>query len=67
VIEQMSPAIRARGHRDDIHRILSAEEERFGQTLARGLRLFEEVAQRGGDISARKRSACTTPTASRSS
>jgi alanyl-tRNA synthetase len=38
-------------HRDDIHRILSAEEERFGQTLARGMRLFEEVAQKGGDIS----------------
>src|SRR5205809_242580 len=37
-------------HRDDIHRILAAEEERFGQTLARGMRLFEEVAQRGGDI-----------------
>jgi alanyl-tRNA synthetase len=38
-------------HRHDIHRILSAEEERFGQTLARGMRLFEEVAQKGGDIS----------------
>ena len=38
-------------HRDEIHRILSAEEERFDQTLARGLRLFEEVAQKGGDIS----------------
>jgi alanyl-tRNA synthetase len=38
-------------HRDDIHRILAAEEERFGQTLARGMRLFEEVAQKGGDIS----------------
>ncbi len=37
-------------HRNEIHRILSAEEERFGQTLVRGLRLFEEVAQRGGDI-----------------
>ena len=37
-------------HRTDIHRILSAEEERFGQTLARGLRLFEEIASKGGDI-----------------
>jgi alanyl-tRNA synthetase len=37
-------------HRTEIHRILSAEEERFGQTLARGMRLFEEVAERGGDI-----------------
>jgi alanyl-tRNA synthetase len=31
-------------HRDDIHRILSAEEERFGETLARGMRLFEGTA-----------------------
>jgi alanyl-tRNA synthetase len=38
-------------HRTEIHRILSAEEERFGQTLARGMRLFEEVAEHGGDIS----------------
>jgi alanyl-tRNA synthetase len=38
-------------HRADIHRILSAEEGRFGQTLARGMRLFEEVAEKGGDIS----------------
>jgi alanyl-tRNA synthetase len=38
-------------HRDEIHRILTAEEERFGQTLARGMRLFEEVAAKGGDIS----------------
>src|SRR5436190_6580442 len=38
-------------HREDIHRIVSAKEERFGQTLARGMRLFQEVAQKGGDIS----------------
>src|SRR5437588_3338663 len=38
-------------HRPEIHRILAAEEERFGQTLARGLRLFEEVAEQSGDIS----------------
>jgi alanyl-tRNA synthetase len=31
-------------HRDKIHQVLSAEEERFSETLARGLRLFEEVA-----------------------
>jgi alanyl-tRNA synthetase len=37
-------------HRDEIHRVLSAEEERFSQTLQRGMRLFEEVAARGGDI-----------------
>jgi alanyl-tRNA synthetase len=38
-------------HRDDIHRILSAEEERFGRTLERGLRLFEEIASKGDVIS----------------
>src|SRR5207249_3615287 len=38
-------------HRTEIHRILSAEEERFGQTLARGMRLFDEIAAKGGDIS----------------
>jgi alanyl-tRNA synthetase len=39
-------------HRDEIHRILTAEEERFGKTLERGLRLFEDVAKEGGgDIS----------------
>jgi alanyl-tRNA synthetase len=31
-------------HRDEIHRVLTAEEERFSETLARGLRLFEETA-----------------------
>jgi alanyl-tRNA synthetase len=52
VIEQMKSGYpELEEHRDEIHRILSAEEERFGQTLARGLRLFEEVAQKGGDIS----------------
>jgi alanyl-tRNA synthetase len=52
VIEQMSGSYpELEQHRSDIHRILTAEEERFGQTLARGMRLFEEVAARGGDIS----------------
>ena len=37
-------------HRDEIHRILTAEEERFGRTLERGLRLFEEIAARGDSI-----------------
>jgi alanyl-tRNA synthetase len=51
VIEQMKSGYpELDQHRQDIHRILSAEEERFGQTLARGMRLFEEVAQKGGDI-----------------
>jgi alanyl-tRNA synthetase len=52
VIEQMQddyPELAE--HRTEIHRVLSAEEERFGQTLARGMRLFEEVATKGGDIS----------------
>jgi alanyl-tRNA synthetase len=52
VIEQMGDGYpELREHRADIHRILSAEEERFSQTLARGMRLFEEVAEKGGDIS----------------
>src|SRR5947208_884316 len=52
VIEQMRSGYpELEEHRDEIHRVLSAEEERFGQTLARGLRLFEEVAEHGGDIS----------------
>jgi len=38
-------------HREEIHRILTAEEHRFGKTLERGVRLFEEIAQQGGDIS----------------
>jgi alanyl-tRNA synthetase len=38
-------------HRADIHRILTAEEERFSKTLERGLRLFEEVAVKGDVIS----------------
>jgi len=51
VIEQMGDAYpELREHRNDVHRILAAEEERFSQTLARGLRLFEEVAT-GREIS----------------
>src|SRR5204863_5688310 len=51
VIEEMKSGYpELEQHRDDIHRILSAEEERFGQTLARGMRLFEEIARSGGDI-----------------
>src|SRR5437868_809489 len=52
VVDQMGDAYpELPEHRAEVHRILSAEEERFGQTLARGLRLFEEVAVQGGDIS----------------
>jgi alanyl-tRNA synthetase len=48
VIEQMGDAYAELAeHRDQIHRILSAEEERFGETLERGMKLFEEAAARG--------------------
>jgi alanyl-tRNA synthetase len=53
VIEQMAPAYPAlTEHREEIKRVLAAEEERFAQTLARGMRLFEQVAEhaRDGDI-----------------
>jgi alanyl-tRNA synthetase len=50
VIEQMKDGYpELEEHRGEIHRILEAEEERFGRTLERGLRLFEEVAQ-GGEV-----------------
>lgn len=52
VIDQMKDGYaELEEHRADIHRILAAEEERFGQTLARGMKLFEDVAAKGGDIS----------------
>ncbi len=39
-------------HRREIHAVLSAEEERFAQTLANGMRLFDEVVERSsGGIS----------------
>ena len=48
VIEQMGDAYPVlREHREQVHRVLMAEEERFSETLARGLRLFEEVAADG--------------------
>jgi alanyl-tRNA synthetase len=31
-------------HREEIHRVLSAEEDRFGETLVRGMKVFEELA-----------------------
>src|SRR6266852_5803743 len=52
VIEQMKDGFpELEQHRDEIHRILTAEEERFGKTLERGLRLFEEIAEKGDGIS----------------
>jgi alanyl-tRNA synthetase len=34
-------------HRREIHRVLTAEEERFDETLERGMKVFEEAAARG--------------------
>jgi alanyl-tRNA synthetase len=52
VIEQMKDGYpELEEHRDEIHRILAAEEERFGKTLERGLRLFEEVVEKADVIS----------------
>jgi alanyl-tRNA synthetase len=33
--------------RDEIHRVLAAEEQRFGETLERGMTIFEEAAAKG--------------------
>jgi alanyl-tRNA synthetase len=50
VIEQMAPAYpELTEHRDEIRRVLAAEEERFSQTLTRGMRLFEETVARSAD------------------
>jgi alanyl-tRNA synthetase len=37
-------------NRAQVEQAVRAEEERFNQTLERGMRLFEEIAARGGDI-----------------
>ncbi len=48
VIEQMSSAYpELLDHRAQIQRVLTAEEERFGETLERGMKIFEEAAARG--------------------
>jgi alanyl-tRNA synthetase len=48
VIAQMGDAYpELAEHRDQIGRVLGAEEERFGETLERGMKLFEEAAERG--------------------
>jgi len=48
VIEEMGVAYpELVEHRDEIHRVLAAEEERFGETLERGMKLFEDAAARG--------------------
>jgi alanyl-tRNA synthetase len=55
VIEQMGQAYpELVEHRAELHRVLAAEEERFGETLERGMAKFEEAAAKGeitaGDI-----------------
>jgi alanyl-tRNA synthetase len=48
VIEQMGPAYpELVEHRDEIHRVLAAEEARFGETLERGMAIFEKAAAKG--------------------
>jgi alanyl-tRNA synthetase len=48
VIEQMGHAYpEVVEHREEIHRVLAAEEERFGTTLERGMEIFEEAAAKG--------------------
>jgi alanyl-tRNA synthetase len=38
-------------HSTQVEQTVRGEEERFNQTLERGMRLFDEIADRGGDIS----------------
>ncbi len=45
-MEQWYPELR--DHAEEVERIVRAEEERFSETLARGLKLFEEVAKGDG-------------------
>jgi alanyl-tRNA synthetase len=48
VIEQMGHAYpELVEHREDIQRVLAAEEERFGETLERGMAIFEDAAAKG--------------------
>ncbi len=48
VIEQMGGAYpELVTHRKEIHDVLTAEEERFSETLVRGMALFEEAAAKG--------------------
>jgi alanyl-tRNA synthetase len=47
VIEQMGDAYPAlREHAADIERIVRAEEEKFSETLARGMKVFDELASK---------------------
>ena len=67
VVERMEhayPELRARA--DEIAQIVRTEEERFQETLDRGMKLFEELAAKGPSP-ARTPSRSRRPTASRSS
>jgi alanyl-tRNA synthetase len=49
VIEQMGDAYpELKQHAREITQVLAAEEERFGETLERGMKLFDEAASGGG-------------------
>jgi alanyl-tRNA synthetase len=49
VIEQMAPVFpELHDHAEEIERIVKAEEERFRETLARGLKVFEELGSAQG-------------------
>ncbi len=68
VIEQMGAAYpELVEHREEIHRVLAAEEERFGVTLENGMAIFEEAAAKGEITGAGRSSTCRRRTASRSS
>ena len=56
-----------REHAAEIERVVKLEEERFRETLARGLKVFEELARQGRDLAPRTRSRSPPRTASRSS
>jgi alanyl-tRNA synthetase len=48
VIDQMGEAYpELVEHREDIRAVLAAEEQKFGETLERGMKVFEEAAARG--------------------
>ena len=67
VVEQVGPWYpEVVENADEIERVVRAEEERFRETLDRGMREFEELSG-GRHLRARTRSGSPRPTASRSS
>ena len=49
LIARKSSLIDANALTDTGPRVVRAEEERFGETLEQGMRIFDEVAARSGD------------------